>query len=132
MTQSNPPTPPRDSLRLLGIIGGLTPQPSVSQQPVSTLIQWQAQKTSAGAIHLVGFCTERREGRASTAVVTIDTTTRRCMTASGRVYVLSGPPGQNADAQWVWQQFAAAKSITDEADVSAEMEAEFAREEPRP
>jgi hypothetical protein len=132
MSQPKTPTPASDSLRLLGIFGGLTPQPPVSQQPVATLIQWQAMKTSGGAIHLVGYCTERREGRASTAVVTIDTATRRCMTASGRVYVLSGPPGQNADGQWVWQQFAAANSITDDADVSAEMVAEFAREEPQP
>jgi hypothetical protein len=130
MTQPNPPTP--DALRLLGIFGGLTPQPPVSEQPVATLIQWKTLKTVAGAIHLVGFCTERREGRASTAVVTIDSATRRCMTASGRVYVLSGPPSRNADAEWVWKQFAAANSITDEADVSAEMAAEFAREELQP
>jgi hypothetical protein len=124
--------PELSGLRLLGIFGGLTPQPSVSQQPVATLIQWQALKTSTGAIHLVGYCTERREGRASTAVVTVNAGSRHCMTASGRVYVLSGPPGRNSDAAWVWEQYAAASGVTDATDVSGEVAAEFARSEPRP
>lgn len=114
-------------LRLLGIIGGLTPQPSVDAQPTATLIQWHALRTPAGAIHLIGYCIERREGRASTAVIIFDAATKKCTTASGRTYVLSGPPGRNSDAGWVWEQFAAANGITEVADVTGQFEAELAR-----
>jgi len=120
--------PPEISgLRLLGIEGGLTPQPSVGAQPMATLIQWQALKTPAGAIHLVGYCTERREGRASTEVIIFDAVAKKCTTKSGRRYVLSGPPGRNSDAAWVWEQFAAANAIADVVDVTSEFEAELAR-----
>ncbi len=120
--------PPEISgLRLLGIEGGLTPQPSVGAQPMATLIQWQALKTPAGAIHLVGYCTERREGRASTAVIIFDVAAKKCTTTSGRRYVLSGPSGQNSDAAWVWEQFASANGITGITDVTADFEAARAR-----
>jgi len=123
-TQRPPELP---GLRLVGIAGGLTPQPSVGAQPMATLIQWQALKTSAGAIHLVGYCTERREGRASTAVVIFDAAAKKCTTASGRMYVLSGPPGRNTDAAWVWEQFAAANGIAEAVDVTSEFESALAR-----
>ena len=129
MSEDRTPKPPElAGLRLLGIEGGLTPQPSVTAQPVATLIQWQALRPPAGAVHLVSYCTERREGRASAAVVTVAPLTRRCSTMSGRLYVLSGPPGWNSDAAWVWEQFATANGIIESVDVTGEFEAALARE----
>ena len=119
------------SLRLLGIIGGLTQQPTLSDQPESTLVRWKALQLRGGAIHLVGYCLESCEGRVSTPVVTMDVSTRRCTTASGRVYQVEGQPGEDRNAAWVWEQVKSANGISDEIDVSTTVAAALAQGDSR-
>ena len=124
-------SPALSSFRLVGIVGGLTAQPSPSCQPVATLVRWRLLRASTGS-HLVGYCLERNEGRVSSAVMSIDPATRRAATASGRIYVLSGPSGHDADAAWVWEQVAADNGSTEVEDLTGELDAELGRaEEPR-
>lgn len=105
--------------RVVEIIGGLRPQASVADEPALTLFRWRAFQAPSGAIHLTGHCVELTEGRATTAVVAGDVTSRRCVTASGRQYVLQGSPDcLDSDAAWVWEQFKRINRVTDETDVS--------------
>jgi hypothetical protein len=108
----------RLGLQLIGVAGGLTKQPDVNQMPFASMDPWRAFKTSSGAIHLVGYCLERGEGRASSAIVCIDATARRCLTASGRTYCLVGKPRYNGDAEFVWGRFKEINGLTEVLDIS--------------
>jgi hypothetical protein len=112
-------------LRLIDIIGGLTPQPSAADQPVATLVRWRFLRASTG-LHLVGYCLERCEGRVSSAIVRVDLASRQCASVSGRNYVLRGPGGHDEDAAWVWSQVAGSNGLTE--DLTSELEANLAPE----
>ena len=103
-------------------------QPGTDLQLVATLVHWQAFRIPSGAIHLVGYCVERNEGRASTALVSFDPRSRRCTTESGRVYVLSGPPGSDGDARCVWSRFKSVYDIVDDVEVTMEMASALERD----
>jgi hypothetical protein len=83
------------------------PVPLVDEQPEATLESWNAYEVQIPSFpnptrHLAGYAAEDREGRVTSSIVEFDPTSRKVRTASGRVYRLSGGPGANLDADYVW------------------------------
>lgn len=117
------------TLRLIGAIGGLTSQPSPDFLPVATLIQWRLLRPSSGAVHLIGYCLEHNEGRVSSSVLSVDATSRQCVTKSGRVYRVLGPSGHDRHGDWVWKQVMNCTGLTVESDLTADLEADFVNSE---
>lgn len=97
----------------------------VAEQPGVTLVRWRILATERGKRYFVGHCRENHEGRVSSAIQSIDPTTRRGVTQSGRVYELVGPPGLDLDALYVWEIWAAAKDFGSYLDVTDEIAAAF-------
>ena len=75
-----------------------------SEEPSSTLVRWRlAQVRHAdGSVqrHLRGNM--NGEGRISTRVSAIDLETMHVTTATGRIYCLDGPPGDDLDAAYLY------------------------------
>lgn len=93
----------------------------VSVQANLTLQQWQIFEFTDGSRHLSGYCVENREGRASTAVKDIDLESMIAVTRSGRRYHLSGPPGFNGDAGYVWNAFKHVNQLSGDKAVSEDI-----------
>lgn len=75
-------------------------------EPHTTLVRWQVMYVvDTEARHLVGWAQDVREGRVSSPVQSWDPATRQAVTRSGRVYELAGPPGEDSEAQYVWQRW---------------------------
>jgi hypothetical protein len=93
-----------------------------------TLDAWsvyEVSKSGSGGpwtAHLTGFSREGCRGRVSTAIVRIELSARRVLTASGRVYELAGRPGFNADALAVWGSWKHRNAIRLERDITLEVE----------
>jgi len=86
------------------ITGGVWKPASVEDEPRTILSRFQVYKvknpkTNNWDIHFAGWC---GEGRVCSAVQSFDKATRCGITRSGRVYQLSGDPGMNMDAMYVW------------------------------
>lgn len=88
------------------IMGGIWSVPSVTQQPRLQLVRWSVRQTENSSRYLVGYNISDQEGRVSSAIQDFDVSTARVTTRSGRTYELVGPPGRDADAEWVWQNVA--------------------------
>lgn len=73
-----------------------------------TLECWSIREFEDGARHFVGYSRDSLDGRVSTKIVELDVEGRTARTASGRRYVLVGPSGSNADAEYVWSRVAKA------------------------
>ena len=73
----------------------------ISQEPSIQLIRWQVIQLPDGARHCVGYNLAWPEGRVSSPIVSIDLSTMKVITRSGRVYLLDGPPGWHPDAEHV-------------------------------
>lgn len=76
---------------------------AIEQQAAVTLVAWsvfevQLPHEAAPTWHLCGFRWETHRGKVSSAISAFDPLTARCITRSGNVYKLQGPPGANADA----------------------------------
>lgn len=93
----------------------------VEDEPETSLAQWQVMELPNGDRHFVGYAVEDREGRASSAVVVLDTATMSGVTTSGRIYRLQGRPGYHADAEYTWRRWARINGASDWKDVSAEV-----------
>lgn len=74
----------------------------VDDQPSLTLVRWRIFRSDRDENHFVGYCEENLEGRVSSAIQQFDPLTMRGVTQSGRVYELSGAPGFDSDALYVW------------------------------
>lgn len=88
----------------------------LEEQGGVTLEAWKILELPNGDRHLVGYSVENDEGRVSSAVRHFDPSSLRAQTGSGRAYKLSGQPGANQDADYVWARWAdvnAANSWTD-------------------
>jgi hypothetical protein len=109
------------SLQLLVVTGGLWATAHVSQQPELTLQAWSVRQLADGERHFVGWCRENHEGRVSSAVVEFDPSTTRGRTKTGRVYELSGRPGFDGDAEYVWQNWLRINGESAWTDVTAEV-----------
>jgi len=97
--------------------------PGVHDQPCVTIIRWRVVQIVGdgeckGQRHIIGFCRENHEGRVSTNIVAFDPEKRLCITRSGRTYHLNGPPGYDADGDFVWQTWT--RGIVPTVDVSEE------------
>lgn len=87
----------------------------VTEQPELILHCWAVfEDVKTKARHFNGYSYENREGRVSSMILSFDPTTMRGVTRSGRVYELSGEPGQNGDAIYVMNRWLAINSITRE------------------
>ncbi|KVO06433.1 hypothetical protein [Burkholderia ubonensis] len=71
-----------------------------------TLECWSIRQFADGARHFVGYSRDSLDGRVSTQIVELNIDGRTARTASGRRYLLMGPSGYNADAEYVWNRVA--------------------------
>jgi hypothetical protein len=90
----------------------------LDEQPDVTLRSWQVMEAPSGERHLVGYCVENSEGRASSAVEHIDADSLVAQTRSGRRYQLRGRPGNDSDAEYVWRAYVSVNGITAFTDVT--------------
>lgn len=111
------------ALTLLYVEGGVWGTAPITEQPELTIESWSVRQLPDGDRHFVVWCKENREGRVSSAIVEFDARTRRGRSASGRVYELSGPPGRDSDAEYVWQSWLRINDESEWTDVSAEVTA---------
>lgn len=111
--------------KVLMITGGLWATAPVTEQPELTLTAWTVRMLPSGERHFVGWCSENCEGRVSSAVVEFDATTKCGRTSTGRVYQLSGRPGRDRDAEYVWQRWLRINDETDWTDVTEEVSGEL-------
>jgi hypothetical protein len=109
--QERPGDPAFDDLLTRLTEGSLHAYPAIQQQPSVSLIRWQVMKISGhdGRLsrRLIG-CFDS-EGRVSSTIAQFDLVALQATTTSGRCYALIGPPGEDANAQWVWSRFAAVR-----------------------
>lgn len=92
----------------------------VQTEPVVFLKPWRIFELEDGARHLcggVGFF----GSRVSSAVVSIDYENATATTSTGRIYELIGEPGPDADADYVWQEWAAYYNVRAWDDVTEEV-----------
>ena len=92
----------------------------VPLQPEATLIRWRVFETERRERHFAGHCIESGRGRVSSAIISFDFSMRAGVTVSGRKYVLSGGPGYDDEALYVWLSWAARNSVEEAKDVSEE------------
>ncbi len=88
-----------------GGLFGTLPSPEV--QPDVVLTNWSVTRISSGADHwdvLLGRCTESNIGRLSTPLMEFNAANAVAITRSGREYLLSGPPGTDEDALYVYEK----------------------------
>lgn len=90
----------------------------VTEQGALTLSEWRVVELHDGERHLVGYCLENNEGRVSSPVLNLEQKTLRVTTSTGRLYLLSGAPGLNSDAMYVWDQWIKMYSIESWSDVT--------------
>lgn len=111
------------------IEGGVWSCAPVSQRPQVVLIDWRIFEVPLSGSaeptrHFVGYNITDREGRVSSTIVQFDSTTKRGVTESGRVYELRGRAGWNSDAEYTWSRWLGINGVlaTDISDVTAEIE----------
>jgi ATP-dependent Lon protease len=105
---------------------------SIAEGRASTLRRWSVHEVKLAAFeaptrHLVGYALEAGEGRVSSPIIELDSSTRRARTSSGRVYALDGEPGSHPDGEYVferWQRIQEAQVLRD---VTSETLAELDR-----
>jgi hypothetical protein len=100
--------------------GGVHGGEPIVERPEINLRNWRVARTDAGSHHFIGHDIEECEGRVSTAIARFDRTTRKGVTASGRVYEVHGDPGHNADAEYVWRMWMRANRLAETSDVTTE------------
>jgi len=92
----------------------------VSETPELILSAWQIVETDKGERHFVGYNETDREGRTSSAIEQFDPATLRGITRSGRIYQLTGRPGIDDDALYVWRRWCSVNGIRDWREVTDE------------
>lgn len=70
--------------------------------------------------HFVGYNETEGEGRASSAIQEFDTDTMQGITRSGRVYRLTGSPGSDPDALYVWSRWSEMNEVETSKDITEE------------
>lgn len=88
-----------------GGLYGTLPSPEV--QPNVVLTNWSVTRISSGVDHwdvLLGRCKESGIGRLSTPLMEFNATAAIAITRSGREYLLSGSPGTDEDALYVYEK----------------------------
>jgi hypothetical protein len=104
------------------IICGFWKTPSVPEQPEVLIERWRIieviEGPCAGERHIVGYNRYDYEGRVSTAIVSYDPKTSKCVTKSGRVYLLIGKAGYDPDGDYVWRALCRVNQVGAQVDVS--------------
>lgn len=80
----------------------------VDQTPAISLSRWSVYRIPherGPTDHFVGYNDTEMEGRASSPIKEFDRLTGRGMTASGRIYELTGAPGKDSDGEYVWSHW---------------------------
>jgi hypothetical protein len=100
---------------------------AVNQRPQVTLTDWalfEVPLNGADEVwtrHLVGYASEDRQGQVSSPLQVFDPASRKAVTRSGRVYLVRGRPGLNADADYVWGRWKSHAGVLEERDVTGEI-----------
>lgn len=98
-----------------------------SQEPVTKIMSWSIYEVPVEGgeptIHFVGCLSHggfaySGEGRVSSAIQSFDKSQKCGISKSGRKYVLSGPPGYNSDANYVWNNWCSINKVSSYADVT--------------
>jgi hypothetical protein len=97
----------------------------VQEHPEAQLVSWRVFELPDGDRHFCGYETYFHEGRVCSRVVSFDPETRQGVTRSGRCYELVGPPGDNADALYVWDRWCTRNAVEEFTDVSDLVYKEF-------
>lgn len=111
--------------------------PTVAKEPHLTLSGWSMFLVLLPGIgtptaHVAGYNDVIGEGRVSSPIVSLDASSRCCVTASGRVYRLAGQPGLGSDASYVWARWLRIWDATVQEDLSQATLADFAAAAPAP
>ena len=98
---------------------------AIEQPATVTLVAWNVFEVklpsdTAPTWHLCGFRAETNRGKVSSAISALDPHTWRCITRSGNVYELQGPPGSNSDALATRGHWLQMNQIRQETDVTCE------------
>jgi hypothetical protein len=100
---------------------------SIKDRPSVTLSEWAVFEVPLNGSdqpwtrHLAGWACENQQGQVCSAVQQFDPHTGSCITESGRIYRLSGRPGLNADAEYVWGRWKRIAGVTEEREVTQEV-----------
>ena len=78
-----------------------------SQEPRLTLVRWRAWEVQvpnydAPTWHLMGYLTDDRCAKVSSAIAFVHPDTDEVTTKTGRTYALNGPPGVDANVAELW------------------------------
>lgn len=115
-----------DYALLLAITGGVHTVAPVSERPEVTLGSWTLVEVTddkeLSTLHAYGWDMDQGGGRACSAIKEISKSDGliKFKTASGRVYSLSGSPGKDSDASYVWNTWKRINHIVSERDISNE------------
>ncbi len=109
------------------ISGGYWPIESIDITPSVCLADWQCFElqlpgNAARTRHLAGTNALHFHGQVSSAICEMDPNSRKCKTASGRVYELSNGNGLGADGQYTWNHWCRVNGAEAVIDVTAEVE----------
>jgi len=95
----------------------------ITEAPEINLTSWKIFEVSSElwpkvTRHFVGYNSTNKEGRVSSEIITFDAAEAKGVTNSGRVYRLSGRPGFNLDAEYVWNFWKSINKITQVTDIT--------------
>lgn len=89
---------------------------SVDDQPSITLVRWRVIELCEEGYksrYLNGYCKENTTGRISSAIVLFNEERMVCVTMSGRIYRLEGPPCFDPDADFILGIWSAGAPVID-------------------
>lgn len=101
---------------------------SASEQPVTTLVNWQAfdvpgdNPAEECTRHFIGLAFESwNEGRVSSPIQEFDAATGQGRSSSGRIYRLQGMPKADPGAHYVWHRWRHINKVSDVVEVTEEV-----------
>lgn len=89
--------------------------------PVIQLCRWRVAELAEHSWHLVGWYMSERVGKTSSTVMAVDAARAQCLTGTGRIYEIVGPPGIDADAEYIWRVFCLRYGIESFSDATDEL-----------
>jgi len=95
----------------------ITASISPGQRAALTLVRWRVFLV-ADNWHVVAWCKEGKEGRVTSPIQKFDAARSLTLTRSGRMYHLSGPPGDDGDADYTWHRWQHALGIRETRDIT--------------
>ena len=108
------------------LFGGVWAIEPVEVTPDVVLDDWncfevQLPEAHSRTRHFAGHNVRNGHGRVSSAICEVDPSTRRCKTASGRIYRVGMRNGLGFDGEYTWQQWVRINYATDIVDITAEV-----------